>query len=238
MTALGNSGATISVVKRGVGCRAQGEFCQELGESVAPSILKIGPDDSYEMELLRPAPLTLETLQQMRTLLAARLWSRHTFYGLGATWRFYLQDWVAKLGYSWLIEPFAKCYPKSFEPKDRFCAIHGDATLANAMIRPWSGELLVCDPLPWGGKIPPLIEVDLGKMLQSAIGWEVALGVMAEHPSWIPEVLEGLSDELRARAVFWCAVHCARIPPYASRRGREDLSSWALEQSQRMAALC
>lgn len=108
--------------------------------------------------------------------------------------------------------------------------IHGDPTLANVLMRnnpavsgavPTSKSLVICDPIAPGGKIPAHYTVDIGKMLQSAIGWETviyglhipreeciaaALGVRGRQPS-LQEV---------QRAWFWCMVHLLRILPYVA----------------------
>ena len=48
---------------------------------------------------------------------------------------------------------------------------HGDATLDNVMRNDYE-ELTWFDPIPYRADIPPLIGVDLGKLLQSACGYE------------------------------------------------------------------
>jgi hypothetical protein len=76
---------------------------------------------------------------------------------------------------------------------------HGDATLENAMRNEYE-ELVWIDPIPYRADIPPLIGVDLGKLLQSAYGYErVKYGADSE---WCapderdPEVvLRGMSED-------------------------------------------
>jgi hypothetical protein len=52
---------------------------------------------------------------------------------------------------------------------------HGDPTFDNVMFRESTGDLVLVDPLPsliTGPAIPDLRCVDLGKILQSVLGWE------------------------------------------------------------------
>lgn len=81
---------------------------------------------------------------------------------------------------------------------------HGDATLENALLAE-DGTVRLIDPLPYSSRMPPLRAVDLGKMLQSADGYE---GRKYEHGWPEPDILtytEVLDAESMAdsRAAFY-----------------------------------
>lgn len=76
---------------------------------------------------------------------------------------------------------------------------HGDATLDNAMRNDYE-ELTWIDPIPYREDIPPLVGVDLGKLLQSACGYEqVKYGQTSNWSTPIyaaqEAVLSGMSED-------------------------------------------
>lgn len=238
---LGHSGAIIDVhddyvVKRGWGVSEQARYVEQVLSYGGPTILAVG-DSMYVMgRLHEPDPRRqLDLMREIRALLERWVWSQapldpHGWLG----WRHQLLTWAQDLGYGALGELCLELYR---EPDDQFrgevCAIHGDPTLANAMRR--GNRTTLIDPIPPRGKIPPLREVDLGKLLQSALGWENLL-----DPAW-PEG----SAELQALATaefdesekvwFWGAVHCLRIIPYAS---SARVIEWARENYEKCDARC
>jgi len=96
--------------------------------------------------------------------------------------------------------------------------IHGDPTVENVMQR--DGRVVLIDPLPANEYIPPIVAVDVGKMLQSVFGYEEHLrpdepGLDLDDRMSIAKGLTGTftrNDELVAR-YFFCA-HIARLIPY------------------------
>jgi hypothetical protein len=92
---------------------------------------------------------------------------------------------------------------------------HGDPTVDNMMQR--NGQLVLIDPIPATEAIPALLAVDLGKMLQSARGYEqVKYGY---HPlgaclSCEREIFRGEHDNDIALAEYFYAVHLLRLIPY------------------------
>src|SRR5437588_835106 len=76
-------------------------------------------------------------------------------------------------------------------------------------------ELLLIDPIPATPAVPDLLCVDVGKMLQSAVGWE---SVRYQRP-----FRHGVSDLTRCLTLdeyeweassYWCGVHLLRTLPY------------------------
>jgi hypothetical protein len=92
---------------------------------------------------------------------------------------------------------------------------HGDPTIENVMLR--EQDLVLIDPLPATPAVPDLLCVDVGKMMQSAVGWEcVRYGRPFDH---------GIDDLARCltlaehewdAASYWCGVHLLRTLPYVS----------------------
>ncbi len=110
------------------------------------------------------------------------------------------------------------------------CAIHGDATLDNLLMPLGTRDftrLMVTDPLAPDYRIPNDKAVDLGKMLQSAYGWEIIKTAAAGRPkeeldrtptAEIQAVLYDEDPEVAHRARVWCVIHLLRILPYAKGR--------------------
>lgn len=215
----GFSSATIKVSRQGVYKRCinaleQSAYCMQLG-SMCPIILH-RHEDWYCMEIL-DHPKQSPHLHDIRRLLERKVWNR-PYKPPNNSWREKLCEWAHPL----YIEPILrKLYPVN-EPQ---CLIHGDPTLANAMIRNGS-ELVLIDPLPPKGKIPGYKEVDMGKMLQSYIGWErVLTGKGRKGRTDYKETLLKHDDELTVwRSEFWLFIHLLRIVPYAQER--KDILQW------------
>jgi hypothetical protein len=238
MRHLGHSGAVIQAVARGVRKRAEGILHQAiyvmaLGRGVCPEVRAWSTDgDWYDMERLSevrvPVDSTemLQLLDRARSLLAGAVWSQQPFYS-DFGWYVRLHRWC-DLNAPWLVAELDELY--AGPPARSVCRIHGDPTLANVMRR--GLDLVLIDPIPPGGKVPALREVDVGKLLQSAIGWEHQLD--ADWPpgaqEFVDQVLRYESDEMRRKSHFWLAVHCARILPYAK---SPRIARWAEEQSLR-----
>lgn len=97
---------------------------------------------------------------------------------------------------------------------------HGDPTVENVMRHPVRDHLVLIDPIPATPAVPDLVSVDLGKMLQSAIGWESVRYDLPYKPS-LTSSLAGLRHVMRelpvvdsAAAWYWCVVHLLRALPY------------------------
>lgn len=103
--------------------------------------------------------------------------------------------------------------------------IHGDCTLANVLYGS-DGALRITDPLPPSEYIPPHATVDVGKLFQSAIGWEnVAHGWPYYKSALVEPLLAGspMNEMSGRRALFWLMIHLLRTRRYVSK----DIYKWA-----------
>jgi hypothetical protein len=202
--------------------KEQAIHCQILGSSVAPRIYKM-TNDYYIMEKLKqPLPkqlFTEETIQIIHEKL--HLVHKEPPIRVDPEWPVLLEKFLT---------PYREEYkiPSVNANNSAFSLIHGDPTLANIMLR--GEELILIDPVAPRGKIPPLPEVDYGKMLQSALGWE---GILCRVPWWksehlIKPILIGIPDNRKAAAWFWCGVHILRLLPRA--QTRSDILPWCKEK--------
>lgn len=222
---LGRSGARVDVhedyvVKVMPDAAEQAALLERLGADVGPVVFAKG-EGLYVMERLDPLPADVSTAALLREARAVleRVWAQgapeRPF--VFTTWSQRFKTWAEDAG-----EPRLWTWAKRlYAPYGAVAALtHGDPTLANAMHR--EGEMVFIDPLPARGKIPPLREVDVGKLLQSALGWEHILDPEGWSRGTVDDVnavLEPEAPEMHERIWFWCAVHLTRI--YLRERARE-----------------
>lgn len=93
---------------------------------------------------------------------------------------------------------------------------HGDPTLDNLMRRE-DGTWVLTDPIPGSPRVPKLLAVDLGKMLQSVYGYEdIKAGLQPDvmFTLGIETVLGGFTPSDQAAAKYFLAVHVLRLIPY------------------------
>jgi len=196
---------------------AQAQYMAEHGAPFA-RVLGIA-QGRYWMERLQPLPTTTASTQLL--LFGAEqslrpLWARPAHLDA---------DWAAlHLAY---VESLCALHnlPKTF---DRLwsdwhniaplpltvCTTHGDATLDNMLLAE-DGSPRWVDPLPASGVIPPLLAVDLGKLLQSADGYELrkygsGWGPAVDHAV----VLEGHNEWDVLAARYFRAVAYLRMLRY------------------------
>jgi hypothetical protein len=101
---------------------------------------------------------------------------------------------------------------------------HGDPTLANMMYR--DKQLCIIDPIMQSERVAEHWASDVGKMMQSAIGWEcVTLNWRYSIEKCVWHLVNKLDPIDVLRVWFWCMVHCVRIIPYTDRTMREN--RWA-----------
>lgn len=240
MNLLGHSGARLDflsneVIKSAPGLRDQAAYCMELGKEVCPTVHCVG-DDSYAMERLDPV-LPTSSAEIKNLLCRVKHTLEHHVWGFNVqpykNLRFVDELYKFTRNVPWL-EPdlVDRIYPST---PIHYFRIHGDPTLANTALRDGS-KLIILDPIRPRGKIPALPEVDAGKMLQSAAGWEHLL-LEAWPPvedGTVPWLLRKFAEPLRPKMLLWAAVHCARILPYAK---REDVRAWAAQHGQYFQSL-
>lgn len=102
----------------------------------------------------------------------------------------------------------------------KHCLTHGDPTAENVMLRRGHGNVFI-DPISATEVVPDSPAVDIGKMLQSAYGWEDAKynnGLIAYRHSDVKSQFVGKDDEeLFIAGEYWGVVHVMRAVPYVLR---------------------
>ena len=179
----------------------EGAYCRALGPEVTPRVYTLLPD-GYVMEQLEPAPRHRGLLCEMENLLRNHVWHRKSV-NYDVTGQMDYLEYHAALGLT---------VPPELIPH-RFTMAHGDPTVSNALVRykelRGDHQLVICDPRPPRAYIPQCPESDMGRLVQSAFGWEVvAYGwerIRYDAPIF------WRNDTLRPRALFWCAAACKRI---------------------------
>lgn len=249
----GTSGALIRVesdyvlkmaLKRGQERRvnSQGEFMDYIGAPVFPRVWDITPG-SYKMERcldidLRKTDhlvLTDWVLKQLKN----EIWCKQPRVESTKTWPEKLRRYVlARAAESRLLDDQLKKIAGVLDRLSELskeltvAEIHGDPTLDNVLVHEKHEKLVLTDPLPTSepsSKIPSLLSVDVGKLLQSALGYERAKRgqeilrptsvVRSEMESCVADHITSNAD-LEASRLF-CVVHYVRLIPYQSigRRG-------------------
>jgi len=210
----GNSGNRLveAVVKTGTECLQEGSYCEFLGPDVAPFVYG-SISNGYVMEKLEPAPRTRNLLRNIEKLLETRVWNRPALPStMDCDWRENLRKYGVETP-DWAVPT-------------EFCLVHGDPTASNALIR--GNDLILCDPRPPRDYIPQCRETDMGRILQSYLGWEeIAYG--AEHILWNrPDFYD--NTQWRKKAIFWCGAAAARIEYLEhSRNNRVRILHWCQE---------
>lgn len=111
---------------------------------------------------------------------------------------------------------------------------HGDPTVDNLMYRGQTPVLI--DPIPATTAVPDLECVDIGKVGQSAMGYEAA-----RYGTGAPEVFEdffitfmsGISNEHLARR-YWTAIHLLRALPYMPEERKKNVRELFYEATRRI----
>ena len=184
------------------------------------------------MELLNPSPhRTSSTLLSVQAILETKVWDREPYRNWTREWLEPLHSWASDSGAFHIAEVIPLVYPE--EPEDGYRLIHGDPTLANLMIRS-NGEWVLTDPMPrltYRQEIPNRVEVDLGKLLQSAVGWERMLGYESSCWDQPDLVLRTLSRDMRMKTMLWGAIHLYRVSRRALVKGTLRIANWAVHES-------
>lgn len=227
----GSSGARFSFVDGTVWKRgnqrvvAQGEWLRLHPLPVLPEVSRV-TDDGYEMEQLVSAPpwvLDHRTLlEQMLVDLSVQIWSRPPEVKLDPL---ELRNKVNALLDRFVSEddPARRLVNELFYRIKWYdlecCLTHGDPTFDNVMFREETGRLVLIDPVPATPAVPDIRVVDLGKIMQSALGWEkVRYG--SEEAQFVVSPLTLRNriplDNEWLGTVFWGVVHILRTLPYVS----------------------
>lgn len=102
----------------------------------------------------------------------------------------------------------------------RRCHTHGNPTISNCMYAFWSPRLI--DPTPATPEVPDIRAVDLGRLLQSALGWETiigaydGLGLTVSHSDEAWKPIASVCDNLNEwyATIFCCVLHVAALKSY------------------------
>lgn len=211
----GNSGNKLfeTVTKIGPGCQLEGAYCQYLGPKIAPYVYSVF-DEGYTMERLQIAPRRKNLLMHIESALSRYVWSRQPVPSTNDR-----VDWREEL------KKFAIEEPPDYVVNSRtFGLVHGDPTVSNALER--NGRLIMCDPRPPRAYMPQLIETDMGRILQSYLGWEVV--AYGARPVDFDLPLFFYTPDLFRKVLFWTAAAAARIKhlEYSRENQRSHVIRW------------
>ena len=97
------------------------------------------------------------------------------------------------------------------------CLTHGDPTFSNVMLR--GTELVLIDPIPARAQIPPFRAVDIAKICQSLLGYEVVrfgwpLQVERSAAGAFMAAMVGGDDAELEAVRFFTVLHFLRLLPY------------------------
>lgn len=212
----------------------QGAYIMSFGETVAlPRIDCVWSAlNSYAMERLdNPSPLRMYDAGRLVTEymieLERGIWCHEPVVNLDR------DAHIRKLMTILPSEDWEDVY-RTFDSIDwrrdiRRCKTHGDPTFDNLMFR--GEQLIIIDPIPPTPAVPDLMAVDLGKILQSLMGFEFArYGVGGPtHRDDAIEILKNIvNNEYEWEAAwYWCAVHFYRAVPYMPEEVKPDVLALA-----------
>jgi hypothetical protein len=170
-------------------------------------------------------------MQLMKHQLTTNVWAYDPIIKSKAGWGNKLHDYIENVlkdhDLSQEMKDYILFQIKTLELTEaKTCAIHGDCTLDNVLLpgkyidkKNIKGHIWISDPLPPDERIPSLRVVDLGKLLQSAIGWE-NLKYNALPPIDVNECIYQVmiyeNQSVQRLAWLWCVIHLIRIIPYTT----------------------
>lgn len=223
----GSSGAVVEifehhVIKSGqgvVGTRViqQAQWLKRNLDACLPVVFDVGPT-SYMMEHLdevEPYSLTVADLDAIIGRLARGVWLHEPEVTFSPKQHIEKIDKLKPYASNVMWEFLLDARRAAFDQRQRWCLTHGDPTLDNVMRR--MGFFVITDPIPATHAVPDLWAVDLGKILQSLVGFELArYGESRHDPIAVKphHLLNTLQEPDRIRAVYWCVVHLMRAMPY------------------------
>ena len=215
----------------------QGNFMKQYAEYGCFPIVHTIEKNGYTMDILNDiqySEFTPDIFSRMKYILQKGIWF-DTDINFSDGWKLALQDYYVGLVNKIFDEPIKKevilegLYAYlGFMDSDLMtkCEIHGDPTLDNCMRSPFNDDLRIIDPIPYSYKIPPFKAVDLGKMLQSAYGYEGYIHNISKE-QWInrEESIETIfADESTPDilgANFFLRLHLLRLIPYQPEKNKE-----------------
>jgi hypothetical protein len=232
----GSSGAIIEmfdhhVIKSGQGhvgerVTQQVKWLTSYPSAVVPVVYDVVPA-RYMMERLDPVEpfsLNVADLDAIIGRLARYVWHREPVVMFSPKLHHEKLDRLKMHASDQMVDFLVNVRDIVLDRRQRACLTHGDPTLDNVMRR--MGDFVVTDPIPATHAVPDLWAVDLGKILQSLSGFEIARYDEAPHnpiavrPS---HLLDTLTEHDRIRAIYWCVVHYMRAMPYVSDKIHDKL---------------
>lgn len=196
----------------------QGEWLSFNKATGLPEVFDVD-DTGYKMELLSSVPWPLvvpsRIVEETVAVLERDIWSKPPVTELDLD--LHLEK-VDALATRWVpgIKNALLERAKEVAGLGVACLTHGDPTMDNVMLRGY--DIVLIDPVPATPAVPDLRAVDLGKLLQSANGFEKIrynedFRVATRHIEGLYARLNVSEDEQRA-AAYWCIVHFLRALPY------------------------
>jgi hypothetical protein len=181
----------------------------------------------FLMEKLEPVSLpdehSVATARRIKYVLERDVWPKDRADGYRSFSKEALVSKVRSLSpqipdYYKLIDPVLDLVYLEYSKRGKAVRTHGDPTIENAA---WSSnnDLKLLDPIHPEAWSPGIKHVDLAKILQSMVGFELIKyqksGLTALHPNAALDELMILSPPDRVLTLFFCALHFSRAIPYA-----------------------
>jgi hypothetical protein len=187
---------------------AQGEWLQRSAAEHLPKVHAILPK-GYAMEVLDPIPTREVRVEMMFEALEDSVWRYAPEVPVNTP--------QTMLYVSRILDSFAPALlgpvidRVAYIRKTDDCMTHGDPTAENVMLR--GDTYVMIDPIPATCRVPSDFAADVGKILQSAHGWEELKG--EEGASFAPDDVRKLvTDDVWDVAQIWVIVHFVRTLPY------------------------
>lgn len=242
MVSTGLSGADVvvmnsaTVIKRGGDIEktiAQGRWIVENTSPAMPMVFDF-TDDGYIMEKLESIDYWDVRATDVVRLLRSNIWSRpprvapseQTFMALRAKvlGNISMPEVKEKVDAARYVHAILRAASSAYRSSLSVPATlsHGDPTAENVMYRRGFGSVLI-DPICATVAVPDSPCVDVGKMLQSAYGWEsakYATELKAYSPGEVQEAVG--NDDIFHGGQAWAVVHVVRALPYVCRHGVES----------------
>lgn len=203
--------------------REQGEWLVQHGSHVFPKIVSL-LDDGYVMEKLEHINYWDIDNSFVHVALLRHVWSQPAVVPPTTKTNKLLKEKMSGIIDKHLAPFISKTVAEAIMTDATEAAVgayrlkhaltHGDPTAENVMFRPGYGNVLI-DPIRATEVVPDSPAVDIGKMLQSAYGWEHAKynnGMLAYNHADIADVIN--NDELLEVGEAWAVVHVMRAIPY------------------------
>jgi hypothetical protein len=230
----GSSGATFItgdggiVYKHGIGndrVRQQGDWLMRHGGKSMPKVYVIGRDDGdpeedfYGMEPLTGLPITLvdpwKIIQGAARILESEVWTQ------GANADFDEEQHKKRVAplFRFVDDETRRILARAVSRIDWSaqtpCLTHGDPIIDNVMLR--GDDVVLIDPIPATPAIPDIRCVDIGRLLQSASGYErIRYGIheLETVPyDWVLNRFDLNASEYDA-SLYFGAIHLLRSMVY------------------------